>query len=468
MKFEIQSGKKYDVLAVLFCKEHLNDVVKEFDFLKNNSKNRRFMKNDVETFHENKTYFFVNLGKEKDLNDEVIREKMSSLVGVLKKHEIDKIWVYAPLIKKIGKDEFFRSVIEGMMLSDYSFDKFKKKKDKHVKNVILITKDDISKLVKETQIICSNVLLARDIINGRSDRMTIDNIVKIAKSIKNVKVNVLDYSQLKKNNLNLIIAVGKGAKSKPKLVTIEYGSGKKPIALVGKGVIFDSGGMDLKPWPYMKNMFSDKGGAVTAMIIVKTLSELNIKKHVVAVLPLCENMISNEAFRTGDIVKSYSGKTVEVINTDAEGRLILADGLAYADKKYKPSLTIDMATLTGTALVIFGEYVAPIMGTDSKSMRRLFKSGIKTHERVWKLPLYKEFVDEMKGEVSDVKNLGYNDGRYAGTLTAGGFLSNFVKSPWIHIDIAGTAWYEKPRKYMSQGATGFGVRLLVDFLRSLK
>jgi leucyl aminopeptidase len=214
-------------------------------------------------------------------------------------------------------------------------------------------------------------------------------------------------------------------------------------------------------------MRQDMAGAAAALYAVKAIAELGLKKNVIAVLPLCENMISNDSYRPGDIFKAFSGKTVEIANTDAEGRLILADALAYAEKKYKPDYIIDIATLTGACLVCFAEYIAAVVSTDDKLAEAIFRAGEETGDRVWRLPLYKEYDEDLKSDIADIKNV--STARNAGTILGGVFLKNFIKdTPWAHIDIAGTAWYSKNRGYKPKYATGFGVRLFVELIKNLK
>ncbi len=231
--------------------------------------------------------------------------------------------------------------------------------------------------------------------------------------------------------------------------------------LVGKGVTFDSGGISLKPSQNMAEMKMDMSGAAAVAGAMEAVSRLKLPLRVIGLLPLAENMPGGSAQRPGDIITISNGKTVEVDNTDAEGRLILADALTYATK-YKPKLIIDLATLTGACVVALGHVAAGIMGTDKKNIEELFNSGNRTHERVWELPLFDEYDDLIKSDVADVKNVG---GRWGGAITAGMFLKKFVDTtPWIHIDIAGPAIMEKETDFEPKGGSGFGVRLLVDFL----
>jgi leucyl aminopeptidase len=208
-------------------------------------------------------------------------------------------------------------------------------------------------------------------------------------------------------------------------------------------------------------------GAAAAMYAIKAIAELRLKKNVIAVIPLCENMISNDSYRPGDVFKAYNGKNVEIANTDAEGRLILADALAYAEKKFKSDYIIDIATLTGACLVCFSEYIAALVSTNDKLADAVFSAGEATGDRVWRLPIYKEYEEDLKSDIADIKNVSAT--RNAGTILGGVFLKNFIKdTPWAHIDIAGTAWYSKHRGYKPKYATGFGVRLFVELIKNLK
>jgi leucyl aminopeptidase len=429
-----------------------------------------------------KRVLLLGLGKEKDVTTEKIRKVCSFAVSQAKELKLEELSFYVQKISKISDIDVAYSIVEGVILSNYSFDKYKadkKKKQKELKKLLLfaqkINRKKANEATNKARTICENVNFVRDMVNETSDVMNPIKISEVAKEIakKNrLKITIMDEKDLKKKGMNLMLRVGQGSRYPPRFIVIEYLGDKRrkdKIALLGKGITFDSGGLNLKPTGYIENMKLDKAGAVTVLGIIKTLSELKTKVNVVGVMPCCENMIGPNAYKPGDIVKSYSGKTVEVVDTDAEGRLIMADALGYIEKNIKPSLIIDMATLTGSVLVAFGEYVAAMFSTKGDYAKKLFEAGQKTYERVWELPLYDEYIEEMKGDISDVKNLGYKGGRYAGTITAAAFLKNFVqKTPWIHIDIAGVGWYEKQRYYIPKGGTGFGVRLLVEFLKNFE
>ena len=282
-----------------------------------------------------------------------------------------------------------------------------------------------------------------------------------------------EKKEIKSKGLGGVTAVGQGSKNEPRFIILEYRNGKKgqkPILLVGKAVTFDTGGISLKPGEKMDEMKFDKCGGCTVLGIMKAISELKLPINVVAIIPSVENMPGGEAYRPGDIIKLFNGKTAEILNTDAEGRLILADGLAYGIKHYQPSSVMDFATLTGACIVALGTNVAAIVSNNSKLSSKIKKSSSNTSEEVWELPINDDYMDMVKSKVADIRNIGM--GRAAGTITAAAFLANAVGNvPWVHFDIAGTAWIQpstKNKSYNAHGATGFGVRLVVDHLMNQK
>jgi leucyl aminopeptidase len=253
---------------------------------------------------------------------------------------------------------------------------------------------------------------------------------------------------------------------------LEHNGGSKterPIVLIGKAVTFDTGGISLKPGEKMDEMKFDKCGGCTVLGIMKAASELKLPVNVVGIVPSVENMPGGESYRPGDIIKLYSGKTAEILNTDAEGRLILADAISYGEKHYSPKAIIDFATLTGACIVALGTNVAAIVSNDERLKQKINDSSKRTTEEVWELPINDDYMDMIKSEVADMKNIGI--GRAAGTITAAAFLKNAVQNtPWVHIDIAGVAWTQmatKPKPYNPKGATGFGVRLILDYLQNV-
>lgn len=263
-----------------------------------------------------------------------------------------------------------------------------------------------------------------------------------------------------------ILSVAKGSHQLPRFIVLEYRGGsadKRPTVLVGKGITFDSGGISLKPREGMERMKDDMAGAAAVMGAVMAVAGLRLPVNVIGLVPAAENLPGGGAYKPGDIVRTMSGQTVEIVNTDAEGRMILSDALFYA-QRFKPAAVIDLATLTGACLVALGSAASGVMGNDPALVKLLRRAGEATGERLWELPLWDEYGEIMKSDVADLKNAG---GPHAGTITAAWFLQRFVgKSRWAHVDIAGTAWEEKGRPYQPKGATGVGVRLLVEYLKA--
>ena len=299
--------------------------------------------------------------------------------------------------------------------------------------------------------------------------MTPARLGEVAKSLGErlgLKVTVLDKAQLTEQGFGGILAVGKGSDNDPRFIVMEYGEAgadKPTICLVGKGLTFDSGGLSLKPADAMETMKSDMGGAAAVFGAMQVVARLNLPLHVVGLISSAENMPSSNSYRPGDVITTLSGKTIEVINTDAEGRIILSDGLFYA-QRYNPAAIVELSTLTGAVIIALGSRVTGMMGTDQALVDRISRAGEATSERVWQLPLWDEYHQMIKSDIADLKNIG---GRPAGSITAGAFLAAFVGSyPFVHLDVAGTAWTESPAKsYDSRGGTGVGVRLLTEFLR---
>ena len=295
------------------------------------------------------------------------------------------------------------------------------------------------------------------------------NTKQIKTQLSFLAVVIFSKNEIKAKGFGGVTAVGQGSKNEPRFIILEYRNGKKgqkPILLVGKAVTFDTGGISLKPGEKMDEMKFDKCGGCTVLGVMKAISELKLPINVVAIVPSVENMPDGESFRPGDIIKLFNGKTAEILNTDAEGRFILADGLGYGIKHYQPSVVMDFATLTGACIVALGTNVAGIVSNNSKLSSKVRSSSERTSEEVWELPLNDDYMDMVKSKVADIKNLGI--GRAAGTITAAAFLANSVGNvPWVHFDIAGTARIHpstKSKSYNTHGATGFGVRLVVDYL----
>ncbi|MBR9700478.1 leucyl aminopeptidase [Candidatus Woesearchaeota archaeon] len=371
-----------------------------------------------------------------------------------------------------------QAVTEGAILSLYKFTKYKTLKLEDIKRTktLTIVSDRTGVAAKNgTDIgrsIAESVNMARDLQNTMPGEMTpaamADAASKVAKQEK-FKIKILDKKGLEKADFGGILAVGGGAVNDPRLVTMEYApkGAKRTVAVVGKGVTFDTGGLSIKPSSSMLGMKFDMSGASAVLGIMRSVSRLKLPIRVIGIMGLAENAISGDAYRPDDVVKTKSGKTIEVQNTDAEGRIVLADSLYHATT-FKPDLIIDLATLTGAALVALGDVAAAVLGTDQKSIDKLLKAGYSSGERIWQLPLWSEYEKDIDSSVADMKNMGVP--KLAGTIAGAVLLKQFVgDTPWVHLDIAGVAWADPRSVYFTRkgdGGTGFGVRLVTEFLRS--
>ena len=420
----------------------------------------------------------AGLGKKNKLTSDIIRDVTGIITKKIYELKIKEFSIIIPEKISITNDQIISSIVEGANLSLYKFDLFKKEKSNNKEpDLTLLTSDkNVEKIIKNSITISDAVKFTRDVANLPPNECPPAKLGEIAKKMANqnkMKCTVFSKNEIKSKGLGGVTAVGQGSKNEPKFIILEYKNGKKeqkPILLVGKAVTFDTGGISLKPGEKMDEMKFDKCGGGTVLGVMKAISELKLPINVVAIIPSVENMPSGDAFRPGDIIKLFNGKTAEILNTDAEGRLILADGLSYGIKHYQPSSVMDFATLTGACIVALGTNVAAIISNNTKFASKIKAASTKTSEEVWELPINDDYMDMVKSKVADIKNLGM--GRAAGTITAAAFLANSVGNvPWVHFDIAGTAWIQpstKSKSYNSHGATGFGVRLVVNHLMNQK
>ena len=368
----------------------------------------------------------------------------------------------------VGKNEnFLGHFLHGLKLKSYEFKKYKTKKETRVININVLgnkNKPSNQKLLK-FKALEDGTFYARDLVSEPGNVLHPDEYAKRIYSLKKdgLKVNVLDEKKLKKLGMHALLGVGQGSIRGSYLVTMEWNGAKKnskPLAFVGKGVCFDTGGYSLKPARFMEDMTYDMAGSATVVGLMKSLALRKAKINAVGVVGLVENMVSGNAQRPGDIVKSYSGKTIEILNTDAEGRLVLADALTFTEKKFKPKFIVDLATLTGAIIVCLGSEYAGLFSNDDKLSKQIFNAGEKVEEKVWRMPLHKNYDKLMNSKNADMQNINYVGG--AGSTTAAQFLQRFIlnKTPWAHLDIAGMAFSKYGGALNSGGATGFGVRLL--------
>ena len=370
-------------------------------------------------------------------------------------------------------DKNLQAFCEGLVMGGYEFLDYKPKAKGMLLNQITLIGDVDKKNAKKGEVIGRGVCYGRDLSNHPANVLTPSYIakdaVKIAKTNSKMKSKIIDVSKFEKLGLGSFYGVAMGAHEPAKLILVEYKGGKakdKPIALVGKGLTFDSGGISIKPSAKMDEMKFDMCGSAVVMGVLKAVAELNPKVNIIFAIGSTENMPGGKAQRPGDIVTAYNGKTIEVLNTDAEGRLVLADALAYAEKQFKPKFIIDLATLTGAIIIALGEEYAGLFSNDDKLSEQLFKIGNSINEKVWRLPLHKNYDKLINSKYADVQNINYAGG--AGSITAAQFLQRFIlkKTPWAHLDIAGMAFSKKAASINSGGATGFGVRLLNDFIKN--
>ena len=363
--------------------------------------------------------------------------------------------------------DFLILFLHGLKLKSYSFKKYKTKKEsKNISINIIGNKNIPSAQTKmKFKALEEGTFYARDLVSEPGNILHPDEYAKRLKSLKKdgLKITIYDEKKLKKLGMNALLGVGQGSIRGSYLVTMEWNGAKKnskPLAFVGKGVCFDTGGYSLKPAKFMEDMTYDMAGSATVVGLMKNLALRKANINAVGVVGLVENMVSGNAQRPGDIVKSFSGKTIEVLNTDAEGRLVLADALTFTEKKFKPRFIVDLATLTGAIIVCLGSEYAGLFSNDDRLSEQIFNAGEKVEEKVWRMPLHKNYDKLMNSKNADVQNINYVGG--AGSTTAAQFLQRFIlnKTPWAHLDIAGMAFSKYGGALNSGGATGFGVRLL--------
>jgi len=417
------------------------------------------------------------LGKEKKINDIEARKFAAKIIRAAKTFKSKKLSVIVP--KSI--QDLLQAFIEGLILGNYNpalyktGDDKKKLNQEEINNIELQAKSWTTThqdIVRESQATAEAINYIRNLVNSGPNHMDTKQFVtetKLVSKQNRYKLSNFNHRKLRKLKMGGILAVNKGSAQAAHLLILEHNKKLKedPIILVGKGIIFDTGGISLKPSSSLHEMQLDMAGAATVLGVFKLLKKLNIQRKVVGIMPITDNAINERAYHPSDIITTHSGKTVEIVNTDAEGRLILADGLSYGIEKYNPKYIIDLATLTGSCMVALGYRTAAIMGNDKNLIDQLIQAGTKTDEALCQLPITDADEKSMKGKLADLTNLD-SESRYAGASRAGAFLKNFVgESKWAHIDIAGTAFTKEPKDYESRLGTGFGIRLLIDFLQSL-
>ena len=422
------------------------------------------------------TVLLVGLGKKADFSEEVLRRAAAKAAIAVRAAGAESfaLSINGLTSKKHLARDLAQAAAEGILLSLYRFTEYKKKPDDNngeIRSALFVCGGDVAMVrvgADAAEKICHAVYLARDLGNHPGNTATPAFIAQRAQRecrAAGVRCRVFDQRQIERLKMGSFLAVAKGSEEPPRFIVMEYFKGpkkEKPVVLVGKGLTFDTGGISIKPAGGMEDMKFDMSGGGAVIGAMVAAARLKLKKNIVGLVPCTENMPGGRAVKPGDIARSMSGITVEILNTDAEGRLILADALAYA-KKYKPKAVVDLATLTGACMVALGTCASGLFGTDQKLMDSLREAGERTGERCWQMPLWEDYDDQIKSAVADVKNIG---DRYGGAITAAAFLKKFTDYPWAHLDIAGTAYSAKGlTPYQTAGSAGFGVRQLVEFLR---
>jgi len=360
---------------------------------------------------------------------------------------------------------------EGAALGLYRFDRYKTSAESRELETFTLVHNDEDEVASGAETgakLAESALLARNLANEPSNTATPEYLAEKAREIAErygMQASILDRAGIEGQGLHGLATVGRASENEPRFIALEHHGGEDgdpPVILVGKAVTFDSGGISIKPATNMEDMKYDMSGGAAVLGAMEAVGSLGLPLNVVALVPATENLPGGNAFKPGDVLELHSGKTVEIVTTDAEGRLILADALSYA-RRYEPAAVVDCATLTGACYVALGDHASGLMGNDDTLILEIQTAGEASGERAWHLPLFKEYTEQIKGNTADLKNSG---GRYGGALTAGAFLKEFADYPWAHLDIAGTAYYGKQHNaYTPRGASGTPARLLVEFLR---
>ena len=476
MTLKISYSKKINLKnsrnLVLFCNEKFN-LTNLKTFLSSSEYN--FISDLIKTIDTKKNFFDFAINSKKNIILIPIKTNIKNFecenLGAdffshLKKNKKNEYNFISDSISQKDKN-FLGLFLHGLKLKSYEFTKYKTKKKINIISINVIGRKSLPSL--QTQLnykaLEKGTFFARDLVSEPGNVLHPDEYAKRINQLKKdgLKINIFDEKKLKKLGMYSLLGVGMGSIRGSYLVTMEWNGLKnnsKPLAFVGKGVTFDTGGYSLKPAKFMEDMTYDMAGSAAVVGLMKTLALRKAKVNAVGVVGLVENMVSGTAQRPGDIVKSYSGKTIEILNTDAEGRLVLADALTYTEKKFKPKFIVDLATLTGAIIVCLGSEYAGLFSNNDNLSKQIIKAGEKVEEKLWRMPLHKNYDKLINSKNADMQNINYVGG--AGSTTAAQFLQRFIinKTPWAHLDIAGMAFSKYGGSLNSGGATGFGVRLL--------
>ncbi|MGL4452115.1 MAG: leucyl aminopeptidase [Sarcina sp.] len=414
----------------------------------------------------------LGLGKKEDLTVEVMRKAFSKAVRQLKTLKAEKAKVCLGNVEIKNADEFAKGIVEGMTLGYYKFDKYMSKKEEAKDLTVSVTEKlaDAKEAFEESMMLCEGTIIARDLVNEPANVMVPAKLAEMAVEYGakyGFEVEVKGLKEIEELGMEAFLAVARGSVHEPKLIVMRYNGDSENLnkkqGLVGKGLTFDTGGYSLKPSTSMDTMKSDMGGSAAVIGAMSIIAQRKLKKNVVAVVAACENAISGDSYKPGDIIGSMAGKTIEVANTDAEGRLTLVDAVNYIIEKENVDSVVDIATLTGAVLVALGNTTTGVLANNDEFYAELEEASKLTGEFVWRLPITDDYKELNKSKVADLKNVG---GRLAGTITAGLFIGEFVQDkPWLHLDIAGSSWTDAPTSYSDLGGTGEGARLLYELVK---
>lgn len=413
----------------------------------------------------------VGLGEEQKFGPEKVRRSAATAAKKSRSLKRKNASFVLPVPQNTNAESAAQAAAEGAALGLYRFDHYKtgSENERHELDNFTIIASDAEAANRGAGTgarIAAGEILARDLANEPGNTATPtflgDKACEIAEKY-GMEATILDKAGAEVEGLTGLLAVAQGSNQEPRFIVLEHrkGGDEAPVVLIGKAVTFDSGGISIKPSTNMEDMKYDMSGGAAVLGAMEAVGSLELPVNVVAIVPSTENLPNGKAYKPGDVIKMHSGKTVEILSTDAEGRMILADALSYT-RRFNPAAVIDCATLTGACVIALGHHAAGLMGNDEDLIQEVLAAGEATGERAWHLPLFDEYSEQIKGETADIKNTG---GRYGGALTAGAFLKEFVDYPWVHLDIAGTAWDRPAIPYRPKGATGEPTRLLVQFLK---
>jgi len=479
--------KKYSNKSVniLFCKDNgeFEQLLKNWKLKISTIQKKKFTGDEAEEIKfwniiEPQLTIIKKIDSKKKLNNDFFRNYLAGLIKSFEKLEFSNLYLHLPIYSNFvsyfkSEQYFYQSFIEGIYLGNYNFDEYKKNKKKSKSLTITLISEEsnaVKRAISDGEDLCKSVYFSRDLVNEPANTLTPSEFARRVRSEfrnTNVKVTVFSEKELRKRKMNAILNVGKASSNKPLLIIVNYQPAKKAtkkIVLVGKGVTYDTGGLSIKPTAGMLEMKADMAGGATVFGIVKAAALTKLPIEIIGIVPAVENAISGNAYKPGDVISTSSGKTIEVKDTDAEGRIVLADALEFASKQ-KPDEIIDFATLTGAVAVALGLFTAGIFTKNEEMAKGIITASDQTYEHVWQLPFGNEFNKLLESDIADISNLG---SRWGGAITAGKFLEHFVDEniPWTHIDLAGPAIKHELTNYTKDYCTGFGVRLIYEYLNN--